>query len=107
MSKKTLDVASITNELAGASLYFTQSPPPLPKQESEIDTAVNPTEDPKSESPVSTPIETTIPSPPIKENKASNQSRSVASTHASKQASNQHSQNDHIESIRKIIKQVG
>jgi len=113
--KKTYNIDSITNELEGASLFFSKSATPLPSNEAKkIDITV-----PKSTTSEQTqerirevktkrdnkPLSTTEPKP---ERNAVMKESMHASNNASMQASNQPlNQETIIETIRKAVKDVG
>ena len=108
MSKKVLNIEGIKNELEGASLYFTR--PPAPPSYPEI-----PNKEPdkpivESENKMPTPIETTAaPTEKLVKKKPQALENKRAIIHASINASTlAHNQkDDHIETIRKTVKQVG
>ena len=109
MSKKTLDVQGISNELAGASLFFTTS---HDTPESPASPTAQPSfsEEPAQPSDQSLPTpDRSIPSPVgLNEMPLTNPYNMHASTNASKLASTQDSKrNDLVKTIRKSVRQVG
>ena len=111
--KKKLDIGNITNELAGASLFFTKrvTPPPSPEPEKSVsDKADNPLADsPFFVKPI-VKKEERIRKPKQDEsgNKASLSESMQVSNNASMHASNQPlTQETIIETIRKAVKDVG
>ena len=109
MSKKILDVEGITNELEGASLFFTGShkPSPPPSKPSEKNEA-EPQISSESPAPESVPVSTISSQAPKEDRHASyNNHSNKVSPRASKQASNEYQIYDPVETIRKTVKQVG
>ena len=102
MSKKKLQIEGITNELEGASLFFSQPtkmpPPPISE----------PAPEPEPATPLSEPVlKTEIPPPVLAKNKKDHAKSRQMSNNASKQASIAIEKHDFVEAIRKTVKQVG
>jgi hypothetical protein len=104
MSKKTLQVDSILNELEGASLFFTKpaTPPPSPTEKPEPEYEPNHQVEPQTVVQIMEPI--VEPESPL----ASKVYNEQKSNNASKLASNNvHNNHDLVKTIRKAVKQVG
>jgi hypothetical protein len=102
MSKKSLDVAAITNELEGASLFFTKPAEPTPEPKSDVVTGPSSTESTPEPSPLP-PAQTQK----VQSGKKADEIIEQKRDNASKLASIQTDQHDRIETIRKTVKQVG
>ncbi len=110
MSKKKLQVEGIIDELEGASLFFTKSPPLTPKPAADLP---NPKPQPEPEKPSTEPTGQSVSKPTVILDKPLDNPDNIkaimkARTHASKQASTPSSQiYDPVETIRKAVKQLG
>ena len=108
MSKKVLNIEGIKNELEGASLYFTRpsSPPSSPViPNNEPDKSLT-----ESENTLPKPVEKTVtPTEKLTKKKPQPLENKRAIIHASTNAGALASvqKDDHIETIRKTVKQVG
>jgi hypothetical protein len=101
MSKKKLQVEGITNELVGASLFFTQPAKILaPPTTRELEAKLEPTSPEKVSEIVINPTDS-------QEKQSDNQYNEQKGNNASKQASTISDKYDTVETIRKTVKQVG
>lgn len=111
MSKKTLNTAGISNELSGASLFFSspkqkkedQSPSRMPVQ-----APVLPEKASDRPTPLRSPIESTSSLPGHSTGERINHGDNNSNQPASTQASTQTNRDDeNIERIRKVVKAIG